>query len=96
MTIKVNGEVVNVEENDELEVTADVAAVEPEEDEVFEVLEAKETIGSKIRKLPWWKKAAAVVGAVAGGAYIASKFASKDDEDEEEEDNETEEDEEEE
>ena len=87
MTIKVNGEVVNVAENDELEVTADTAAVEPKE---AEVLEAKETIGSKIRNLPWWKKAVAVVGAAAGGAYIASKLGGHDDENDEETEEETE------
>lgn len=94
MTIKVNGEVVNVEENDELEVTTDVTAAEL--DEAVEVLEAKETLGSKIRNMPLWKKAVAVVGAVAGGAYIASKLGGHDDEDDEETEEETEENEEEE
>lgn len=88
MTIKVNGEVVNVEENDELEVATDVAAAEPKE---VEVLEAKETIGSKIVNLPWWKKAVAFVGAAAGGAYIISKLGGHDEPEDEEEDNETEE-----
>lgn len=95
MNIKINGTTVNVEENDEIEIEAtnNVAAEQPTMDEVTDVLEAKETLGSKIRNLPWWKKAAAIGGALAGGAFIASRFSSSEPEEDEDDEDETDEDE---
>lgn len=57
----------------------------PPKEEVNEP-EAKETLGSRIKALPWWKKVLAVGGAIAGGTYIASKFAPTVEEDEEDDD----------
>ena len=94
-TIKVNGVNVEVNDGDELQVVATNVATEPTMDEAIETLEVKETLGSRIKALPWWKKAAALGGALAGGLFIASKFApTEDDETDEEDEDETDEEEE--
>lgn len=91
MTIYLNGKQIEVEENDEVRV--EEAKPRISENVGVETLEAKETLGSKLRSLPSWKKLAAATAAIAGGIWLKkSLFSDDDQEDDEEEDDETEED----